>query len=377
MSTVLNEIRSKAATNVIGDASFDPGYRKLGDWYSKIEKLSSGAYGVVYKGKDLRSGSHVAIKKLIDRKLTHANSEGIAATTIREMSLCKQVHDHINIVKLLDVLIHEEVYFVFELCDNDLYNHIRDDKHFRSGVPRLVAKNYLWQILSGLDHCHARGVMHRDLKTQNILVGKDEQLKIADFGISRAVMLPIQQRLTHEVVTQWYRAPEVFLGGRRGSYSYSLDMFSIGCIFFEIVTRNILFRTSTDLEHIRAIFAVNGTPTPQTWPGLEKLEMYQKAPGLFVNSQSKRCYIHSNAPMLCGTGIDLLRRLISTCPDARPTAKLALEHHYFAELEDEGPGSCTVHDSTEGASNTARQLVLEANDAVCVAALEAAEALNN
>lgn len=102
-----------------------------------------------------------------------------------------------------------------------------------------------------MDYCHSRGIMHRDLKPQNLLVDKKGTLKLADFGLARAFMIPLRS-YTHEVVTLWYRAPEILLGQK--TYSPAVDMWSIGCIFAEIVTHRPLWPGDSEIDELYRIF---------------------------------------------------------------------------------------------------------------------------
>jgi cyclin-dependent kinase len=189
--------------------------------YQKLEKIGEGTYGVVYKAKDRITNEIVALKKI----RLEAEDEGIPSTAIREISLLKELQ-HPNIVRLYDV-VHTErkLTLVFEYLDQDLKKYL---DVCVSGLEISILKSFLYQLLNGVAYCHDHRVLHRDLKPQNLLINREGELKLADFGLARAFGIPVRS-YTHEVVTLWYRAPDVLMGSRK--YSTPVDIWSIGCIF--------------------------------------------------------------------------------------------------------------------------------------------------
>jgi len=196
--------------------------------YQKLEKVGEGTYGVMYKAKDRVTNEIVALKKI----RLEAEDEGIPSTAIREISLLKELQ-HPNIVRLYDV-VHTErkLTLVFEFLDQDLKKYL---DICETGLEPSILKSFLFQLLRGVAYCHDHRVLHRDLKPQNLLINREGELKLADFGLARAFGIPVRS-YTHEVVTLWYRAPDVLMGSRK--YSTPVDIWSIGCIFAGKETRS-------------------------------------------------------------------------------------------------------------------------------------------
>ncbi|XP_022642326.1 cell division control protein 2 homolog 1 isoform X2 [Vigna radiata var. radiata] len=214
--------------------------------YEKVEKIGEGTYGVVYKARDRVTNETIALKKI----RLEQEDEGVPSTAIREISLLKEMQ-HRNIVRLQDVVHSEKrLYLVFEYLDLDLKKHMDSSPEFVKD-PRQV-KMFLYQILCGIAYCHSHRVLHRDLKPQNLLIDRrTNSLKLADFGLARAFGIPVRT-FTHEVVTLWYRAPEILLGSRH--YSTPVDVWSVGCIFAEMVNRRPLFPGDSEIDELFKIF---------------------------------------------------------------------------------------------------------------------------
>ena len=287
--------------------------------YHRVQKVGEGTYGVVYKARDNVTGNFVALKKIrID-----GEDEGVPSTAIREISLLKDlVHD--NVVTLEDVVVvsASKIYLVFEFLDQDLKRYI--DTCGPQGLSRELVNSYLHQLLNGIAHCHANRVLHRDLKPQNLLIDRRGNLKIADFGLARAFNIPIRM-YTHEVVTLWYRAPEVLLGSKH--YSTPVDVWSIGCIYVEMSTRQPLFPGDSEIDQIFRIFRSLGTPTPDVWPGVVDLPDYKR-----TFPKWRRQDVRRFAPNLDAAGIALLEKLLTYNPTKRITAAAALRDPLFASI---------------------------------------------
>ncbi|KAJ0430312.1 putative cyclin-dependent kinase CMGC-CDK-Pl family [Helianthus annuus] len=312
------------------------------DQYEKVEKIGEGTYGVVYKARDKVTNETIALKKI----RLEQEDEGVPSTAIREISLLKEMQ-HGNIVKLQDVVHSDKrLYLVFEYLDLDLKKHMDSCPEF-SKDPHIV-KMFLYQILRGIAYCHSHRVLHRDLKPQNLLIDRrTNALKLADFGLARAFGIPVRT-FTHEVVTLWYRAPEILLGSRH--YSTPVDVWSVGCIFAEMVNQRPLFPGESEIDELFKIFSVlgqrsvqldphsycdvycvydqiMGTPNEDTWHGVTSLPDFKSA---FPKWSSKD--LATIVPNLEKPGLDLLRKMLCLDPSRRITARAALEHEYFKDI---------------------------------------------
>ncbi|GFZ42730.1 cyclin-dependent kinase [Saitozyma sp. JCM 24511] len=289
------------------------------DNYTKLEKVGEGTYGVVYKARDVTTGNIVALKKI----RLEAEDEGVPSTSIREISLLKELSKDDNIVKLLDI-VHSDskLYLVFEFLDLDLKRYM-DSIGDKDGLGPNMVRKFTYQLIKGLYYCHAHRILHRDLKPQNLLINKEGNLKLADFGLARAFGIPLRT-YTHEVVTLWYRAPEVLLGSRH--YSTAIDMWSVGCIFAEMAMRQPLFPGDSEIDEIFRIFRVLGTPDEDVWPGVSALPDYKA-----TFPQWNAVDLKGAVKGLDDNGLDLLRQTLIYDPARRISAKRALQHAYFAQ----------------------------------------------
>lgn len=291
--------------------------------YRRNEKIGEGTYGVVYKATDMDTGETYALKKV---RLEH-EEDGVPGTAIREISLLKELK-HPNIVRLQDVVHNDnELFLVFEYLNRDLKQYLDSlvrDKRKLAPNPDLV-KSYMFQIIKGLAFCHAHRVIHRDLKPHNLLIDNRGAIKLADFGLARAFNVPIRT-YTHEVITLWYRAPEILLGARH--YATPVDMWSLGCIFVEMVNNSPLFCGDSEIDQLYKIFQILGTPTEESWTGVSSLPHYRSTFPRWSGN-----HICALVPNLEPDGIDLIARMLTYEPSKRISAKAALDHPYFDSLD--------------------------------------------
>ncbi|KAK3990170.1 kinase-like domain-containing protein [Cladorrhinum sp. PSN332] len=294
--------------------------------YDKLNDIEEGAYGWVSRACELSTGKVVALKRL---KIDPKDRGGLPVTGLREIQILKDC-DHRNIVKLREVVVGddtskiENIFLVLEFLEHDLKSILEDMPQ-----PFLASevKTLLLQLASGLSYLHDHYILHRDLKTSNLLLSNRGQLKIADFGMARYVGDP-PPKLTQLVVTLWYRAPELLLGETK--YSSAIDMWSIGCIFGELLTREPLLQGKNEVDELTKIFELCGIPTEESWPSFRRLP---NARGLRLpqSSAATGSVIRAKFPLLTSAGVSLLNGLLSLNPEKRPTAKEMLAHEYFKQ----------------------------------------------
>lgn len=288
--------------------------------FESVKQISSGAYGKVYKVSLLSEQllkpsekTYLAIKKMS----VENSNEGINFSALREIVILKEIK-HENLLLLLDVCYDQEnLFLVYEFLEMDLYSAITSRDII---FTEPLIKGIIQQILRGLLVLHENGILHRDLKPQNILVSKEGYIKLADFGFARFISSP-NIGMTRNIVTEWYRAPELFFGA--GYYSTAVDIWSVGCILAELIQRYPLFNGNGDIEILTKIFSVLGVPNESNWPNNIELPSFKIfTEGTVVGIKNKFNYMSPE------TG-DLLEKMLEMNPLKRISAREALNHSYF------------------------------------------------
>lgn len=289
--------------------------------FSIVEKLGEGTYGKVYKAIDRNTKREYALKKI---RILY-EEEGVPSTAIREVSLLKEC-DHPNVIQLHDVFSQPSaLYLVFEYLDMDLRAFLKKYGKFKDP---LWLKSASSQCFSGIEFCHGHRILHRDLKPQNVLVDvAARRLKLADFGLARAFTVPLRA-YTHEVVTLWYRAPEILLG--QSKYATPMDIWSLGCIVAEMATGQAIFPGDSEIDTIFKIFHVLGTPTEEVWPGVTTLKDFKKEFPKWPDTELSE--VRAQGPALGVDGVGLLRDCFRYNPVDRRSARQLLQHEFFDAL---------------------------------------------
>lgn len=287
--------------------------------YTKDRKVGEGTYAVVYLGKQTSTKRPIAIKEI----KTGLFKDGLDMSAIREVKYLQELK-HPNVIELIDVFAtsNNNLNLVLEFLPCDLEVLIKDKTIvFKSAD----IKSWMLMTLRGIHHCHRNFILHRDLKPNNLLISPNGLLKIADFGLARSLGNP-NEDLSSNVVTRWYRAPELLFGAKH--YTEAIDIWSIGIIFAELMLRIPYLAGKDDVDQLDVTFRAYGTPTEQIWPNVSSLPMYN---ALHVYPPPSRQELRMRFSAATEKALDFLILLTQLDPSRRCNSTQALLHEYFTE----------------------------------------------
>ncbi|CAH9081672.1 unnamed protein product [Cuscuta epithymum] len=290
------------------------------DSFEKLDKIGEGTYSSVYRALDLETGHIVALKKV---RFVNMDPESVRFMA-REILILRRL-DHPNVMKLEGLVTSRvscQIYLVFEYMEHDL-GGLRASPDIKFDESQI--KCYMKQLLCGLEHCHGRGVLHRDIKGSNLLVDNNGNLKIGDFGLATFFRTNQTQPLTSRVVTLWYRPPELLLGAT--DYGVAVDLWSTGCILAELYTGKPIMPGRTEVEQLHKIFKLCGSPSDQYW----KNSKLQNAT-IFKPQQPYERRIAETFRELSPSALSILDCLLALEPERRGTAKSALQSEFFTTM---------------------------------------------
>ncbi|XP_076960657.1 protein IMPAIRED IN BABA-INDUCED STERILITY 1-like isoform X1 [Bidens hawaiensis] len=286
--------------------------------FEKLEKVGQGTYSSVFRARDLEGGRIVALKKV---RFDNFEPESVRFMA-REIMILRRLN-HPNVMKLDGIITSKlscSIYLVFEYMEHDI-SGLLSSPDIKFTQPQI--KCYMKQLLSGLEHCHSRGVMHRDIKGANLLVNNEGVMKIGDFGLANFCNVDRDRRpLTSKVVTLWYRPPELLLGST--DYEASVDLWSIGCVFAELLLGVPLLQGRTEVEQLHKILKLCGSPCDDYW-NRSKLPHAM----LFKPQRPYESCLRETFKDLPNNTVELIETLLSVEPYKRGTASSALASEYF------------------------------------------------
>ncbi|CAK8539282.1 unnamed protein product [Lathyrus sativus] len=287
------------------------------DTFEKLDQIGQGAYSSVHKAVDRETGKYVALKKV---RFSSGDVESVRFMA-REIYIMRQLN-HPNILKLEGLVTSRtstSLYLVFEYMEHDLAG-LAARPGIKFTEPQI--KCYMKQLLSGLEHCHKMGVLHRDIKGSNLLVDNKGNLKIGDFGLATVYEPNSKVPLTSRVVTLWYRAPELLLGAT--DYGTGIDMWSAGCILAELLVGKPIMPGRTEVEQMHKIFKLCGSPSEEYWQRTKLPYATSFKPQNSYKRQIANTF--NNFPP---TALALVDKLLSMEPEQRGSATSALNSEFF------------------------------------------------
>ena len=292
--------------------------KRIYQHYTRQAKIGEGTYGKVFQAIDNRTGKLVAMKIMKNIQ----ENDGISPLNLREISILKSV-SHPNIVSLLDVIADESnLILIFEYVPLNLYNYIRSLNYKSCKLQPKLIQSYSFQLLAGIYILHTHQIIHRDIKSENILVTREGSIKLCDFGLARYFTLPMRQ-YSPGVVTKEYKAPELLFTPQM--YGLGIDTWSAGCVIAEMVVGvPIFYRADSDMDLMHKMIDVLGTPD-------DPYKIFKLEPEVEIPNKPKRPMrevLNSDNDYLC----DLVSSLLTYDPASRITAGAALKHPYFNDL---------------------------------------------
>lgn len=289
--------------------------------YEILNLIGQGTYGVVSKARNSQNKEIVALKSI----KFETREDGIPSSAIREIALLKELK-HPNVIQLFDVIHSQrQLTLVFEYCECDLYRYMTHyiNEYHTQTIPEDQTILFSYQLLSALSYIHSNSIIHRDVKPHNLLI-RNNELKLADFGLARSTYIPVNQdSVSTEVVTQWYRPPELLLDIH--DYSYPVDVWSAGCVIFEMMTGQPLFPFKNNEEMIEAACHFFGySKFCEAFPNhTQSFGIYKDEKGCGLSTFFEGC----NEKL-----IDLVTLLLDLNPEHRITAVEALNHPVFNNM---------------------------------------------
>jgi serine/threonine protein kinase len=280
--------------------------------YSKVKKIGGGSFGFVYLVENIDTHKQYAMKKFY---LDNLKEDSV----IKQFNILKSLSSSHFVEAVEHFIQKDNHYLITEYYANNLYDYV--PKH----LSMKTIKSLIYQLTKAIQYLHNNNYIHRDIKPDNILLDKSGNIKITDFDLVRQLPQSKEEQLTKNVVTLYYRAPEIFYGDVH--YGKGVDVWSIGCVFGELITGEPLFKGRSELDTLGKIISFIGTPCEENWEGVSELPNFLPF---------KVCEGNMKTVMegkVSNSGIELLKGMLTLDPKKRFSCEEILGHKFFEEDE--------------------------------------------
>ena len=278
--------------------------------YVKVSKIGGGSFGAVYLVKEKETNKVYAMKKFYLDNLSNGGAK-------KQYEILSKFN-HENIHKVIDMFVapNKNQYLITPYYQNNLYNYTSKK------LPEKVIKQIIFQVVCGVNYLHSLKYIHRDIKPDNILISSEGKIILTDFDLCRQESKGKDDQMTRTAVTLYYRAPELFFGD--SYYGNKIDIWSIGCVFAELITGKPLFKANNELGTLSNIIETIGCPSEENWPGVSQLPNYLP----FTGGEFKLGKMLEEGG-LSKEGIDIVTKMLMLDPKKRPSCEELLKDEYF------------------------------------------------
>jgi serine/threonine protein kinase len=278
--------------------------------YVKVSKIGGGSFGAVYLVKEKDTNKVYAMKKFYLDNLGNGGAK-------KQYEILSKFN-HENIHKVIDMFIapNKNQYLITPYYQNNLYNYTSKK------LPEKVIKQIIFQVVCGVNYLHSLKYIHRDIKPDNILISSEGKIILTDFDLCRQESKGKDDPMTRTAVTLYYRAPELFFGD--SYYGNKIDIWSIGCVFAELIIGKPLFKANNELGTLSNIIETIGCPSEENWPGVSQLPNYLP----FTGGEFKLGKMLEEGG-LSKEGIDIVTKMLMLDPKKRPSCEEILKDEYF------------------------------------------------
>ncbi|KAL0237470.1 hypothetical protein PCE1_000867 [Barthelona sp. PCE] len=306
------------------------------DRYEITRKIGRGKYSDVFEGWDTEADEKVIIKILKPVKKRKIR---------REIKILTTLNGGPNIVGVVEIVrdtLSRVPAIIFEAINNVDY---------RALWPSFTLQDiryYCYQLLKALDHCHSRGIIHRDVKPNNLVIDPiKKQLKLIDFGLAEFYIPGVPYNV--RVASRFFKGPELLVNFQY--YDYSLDLWSFGCVLAGLIFgREPFFRGQNNVDQLVKIVKVLGTDDFYAYLSKYSISLdweIERAVGTHQKKPFLKFVTETNQHLVSSDALNLIKSCLQYDHQERPTAREAMFHPFFNSVREEYDPDMEPHAANE------------------------------